>query len=232
MRLNRILGLVLSVATVVVAGTSSAITLTAVSPSNFSLGIAAGALGSGSNSGAVTGSLTAGIALNNAADPNSGVVVDPGASGSFAVADFNITGLLLGLLEIKNFGLTVNNPAGASVAGPNPYTVDIGGSTISVNSGQVILGGSSIFDFSASPINVVAPSPTNTTLDTGVSATTWTIPFTTLSTLSTLGIPVNITISTNLVLSGDSVVVPEPGTVLLIGAGLAGLALAGRRKAA
>jgi len=215
-----------------VASSAQAVTLTAVSPSNFSLAITAGVFGSGSNSGAVNGSLTAGIALNNAADPNSGVVVDPGASGAFSVADFTITGLSLGLLEIKNFALTVNNPGGGSAAGPNPYTVDIAGTAISVTSGLVILGGSTLFDFSTSPINVVAPSPTNTTLDTGVAATTWTIPFTTLSTLATFGIPVNITISTNLVLSGDSVVVPEPGTVLLIGAGLAGLALAGRRKAA
>jgi len=221
-----------AVAALLVSGSAQALTLTAQPGSTFGLGISAGVLGSGSNSGAVAGSLTAGISLNNPVDQNSGVNIAPGAAGSFTVADFQITGLSLGLLEIKGFGLSVSNPAGAAVAGPNPYTVDLGGSTISVTSGLVILGGSTLFDFSSAPINVVAPAGTNTTLDAGLAATNWTIPFTTLSTLSTFGIPVNITISTNLLLSGDSIVVPEPGTVLLIGAGLAGLALAGRRKAA
>jgi len=232
MRLNRILGLVLSGAMVLGATSSQAVTLTAQAGSNFSLGISAGVLGSGSNSGAVTGSLDVDASLNDPLDQNSGLNIAAGAAGTFAVADFTITGLSLGLLEIKNFGLSVTNPAGAAVAGPNPYTVDLEGASISVNSGLVILGGSELFNFSTSPIVVVAPADSNTSFDAGVATTGWSIPFTTLSTLSTFGIPVNITISTSLLLEGPSIVVPEPGTVLLIGAGLAGLALAGRRKAA
>jgi len=72
---------------------------------------------------------------------------------------------------------------------------------------------------------VTAPTGSLSTLD--VVAGTWTIPFTSTSTLTTLGQPVNIIIGTDLVLQA----VPEPGTLLLLGAGIAGLATARRKRA-
>jgi len=213
--------------------------LTAQPGSTFGLSISAGVLGSGSNSGAVMGSLGA-VRLNDPWDHDSGVIVGD-LRGDFAVADFTVTGLLLGLLEVKDLFLTVSTPAGLVVGGPNPYTVDLAGSSISVTSGRVILGGSTLFNFGWSPLVAVAPAGTNTMLDWGAYETDgrsfwasvgWTVPFTTLRTLSTFGVPVNLTINTNFVLSGDWILIPEPGRVLLIGAGLAGLVLAGRRKAA
>ena len=224
MRLNRILGFVLSAAMVLGASASSAapITLNAVAPSAFSLGIAAGALGSGTNSGAITGSMNTDIDLTPTIT---------GGSGSFSVANFDITGLLLGTLTIQNFHLTVTNPGSVSGTGSNPYNVDIAGAVVAVDGGQVVLAGSTLFNFTTSPTVVTAPAGSNSSLDLQPSSTTWTIPFTTLSTLSTLGIPVNITIGTNLILTGPAVI-PEPGTVMLVGAGLIGLVAAGRRKKA
>ncbi|HME69248.1 MAG TPA: PEP-CTERM sorting domain-containing protein [Myxococcota bacterium] len=81
-----------------------------------------------------------------------------------------------------------------------------------------------IFDFSKTPTVATAPTGSLTTLD--VVDQTWTIPFTTTSTLTTLGIPVNIVIGTDFVLQAA----PEPGTMLLLGAGVAGLMVAGRRR--
>jgi hypothetical protein len=202
---------------------ASPITLTADASSNFSLGIAAGALGSATGSGAINGSMNTDIDLTPTVT---------GGSGAFSVATFTITGLLLGPLTISNFHITVTNPSSVTGTGSNPYNVDIGGAVVAVDGGQVLLNGTNVlFDFGASPTVVTAPSGSNSTLTLGASSTTWSIPFTTLSTLATLGIPVNITIGTNLNLVGPAVV-PEPGTLLLLGAGVAGLAVVGRRKKA
>jgi hypothetical protein len=220
MRLNRILGLVLTAVTALAASGAQAapITLTADPSSNFSLGIAAGS----SSSGQITGSMNTDIDLTP-------TITD--GTGSFSVANFSITGLLLGTLTIQNFHLTVTNPGSVTGTGSNPYNVDIAGAVVSVDGGQVVLGGSTLFNFNTSPTVVTAPPGSNSTLTLGASSTTWSIPFTTVSTLSTLGIPVNITIGTQLNLTGPAVV-PEPGTVMLVGAGLVGLVAAGRRKKA
>ena len=309
MRLNRILGLVLTAVTALAASGAQAapITLTADPSSNFSLGISAGGLGNGSNSGQITGSMNTDIDLTPTITDGTGsfsvanfsitglllgtltiqnfhitvtnpssvtgtgsnpynvdiagavVSVDAGqvvlngsnsgqitgsmntdidltptitdGTGSFSVANFTITGLLLGPLTIQNFHITVTNPSSVTGTGSNPYNVDIGGAVVSVDGGQVVLGGSTLFNFNTSPTVVTAPPGSNSTLTLGASSTTWSIPFTTTSTLSTLGIPVNITIGTQLNLTGPAVV-PEPGTVMLVGAGLVGLVAAGRRKKA
>ena len=126
---------------------------------------------------------------------------------------------------MAGFGFTVALPPTTSTSGTNPFTPDLVGSVITVDQGFVENGGSTLFDFSKTPTVVTAPSGSLTTLD--VVAGTWTIPFTSTSTLTTLSLPVNIIIGTDLVLQA----VPEPGTLLLLGAGVAGLATAQRKRA-
>jgi hypothetical protein len=192
--------------------------------SSFSISIGADGLGTTSGSGAITGT-----ASTNLTVLGSGAVQVSGGGGDFTVANFTTAPPLiaLGATTIEDFGFNTTLPASATSSNTtNPFSIDLGGATIDVNSGYVIQvsTGNTLFNFTTSPLTITVPSPAPTTLD--LSTGTWTIPFTTTSTLSTQGIPIDITISTNLVL------IPEPGTLLLLGAGVAGLLVAGRRKKA
>ncbi len=213
-------------ASVLLAGAAYAVPVTgvAIAPSNFNISIAADGLGTTTGSGAITGSATTDLTVTSS---NASTV---GGSGSFNVATFTTAPPLvaLGATEIDGFHIDVALPATTSTAGgPTVFNPDLAGTVVTVDSGFVVQvsTGATLFDFSKSPTVVTAPAGSLTTLD--VAAQTWTIPFTTTSSLTTSGVPVNITIGTDLVLA-----IPEPGTLLLLGAGLAGLVAVGRRKGA
>jgi hypothetical protein len=199
------------------------VTFTADPTSSFALSITAGVLGSANGSAVVSGSLTASV-TSTATPP----ITITESGSTFNVANFTITGLALGALAIDNFQFTVSGPA-ATTTGSNPYTVNLAGATITVDNGQVIQGGSTVlFDYAKTPDVVTLPNPTNSTFQVSGSNLSWTIPTTMTSTLSTLNIPVNITITTDLLLKGS--VVPEPTSLALLSAGLTGLAAFGRRR--
>jgi len=183
--------------------------------------IATGTCHPGVGTGVISGSLSS--------DVNFGTGEITNVTSSFSVSNFALApASTLGTITFEGFGFADTGPATPLTVGSGG-SVDIGGSTLSVNAGFVKLNGSALFDFSATPLNVTLPAGTTGTFGVSGANISFSLPFTTVSTLSTFGIPVNITIDTALNLSG---VVPEPGTALLIGAGLAGLALAGHRKAA
>jgi hypothetical protein len=215
-------GLLLAAATVllpVVAG-AAPFTGNAIAPSNFGLQLSTTGVFtlSASGSGAITGS--ASTDLTSSATN----VTTMGGSGSFSVATFTIP--FLGTTTLSDFALKVVLPGTINTTGTNPFKVDVGGTVVTVNSGIVAGATGTTFDFSKTPTTVTAPAGTFSTFDT--STGTWTIPFSSTSSLSTLGgtLFVNILITTDLVLKG----VPEPGTLVLLGAGLAGIATFARRK--
>jgi hypothetical protein len=198
------------------------VTGTAGPGSSFGLSIAAGPLGTATGSGAITG--TSSTMITHTAT----TLDTTGGSGVFNVANFTAPGLALGTIALDNFKLSVALPSSThTVGGPGSFDVDLGGTVVTVNQGLVIQGGTAtLFDFSKTPTVTTAPAGSLST----VTPTTWTIPFTSTSTLSTVGIPVDITIKTNFVLTGEFFTVPEPGTVALLGAGIVGLVALGRRK--
>jgi hypothetical protein len=220
-------GLVLFSASLLLAATAQATTFegNAGAGSHFSISIGADGLGTTSGSGAITGSATADLTTLG-----SGAVQVNSGSGSFKVANFTTTPPLtaLGSTTIEDFAFTTTLAAVTSSNTSNPFTINLGGSKIDVDAGYVIQTstGMTLFNFATSPLVVTVPSPAPTTLNTATGV--WTIPFTTTSTLSTQGIPIDITIATNLVIEA----IPEPGTLLLLGAGVTGLLVASRRKKA
>jgi PEP-CTERM motif len=220
-------GLLAASSSVLLAGAAHAapVSATAIPPSSYSLSISAGALGTASGAGAMTGSASTSLTVvPGGGSPD--LVTSVGGSGSFNVADFTAPGLALGLLAFDNFHVDVTLPAMTSTNGTIPvFHPDLAGAVVSVDGGQVIQGGSAtLFDFSKTPVVATAPVGSLTTLD--LAAGLWTIPFTATSTLTTFGIPVDIVTGTDLVLQ----FVPEPGTLTLLGVGVVGLAATRRRR--
>ena len=202
--------------------------------SAFSIAISAGVLGTATGSGAITGVVSTDLTFT----PTN--VSTVGGTGSLSVANFTAPGLHIGVLAFDDLHITLALPATTNTAGgPTVFNPDLGGTIISVDNGQMIEGTSTLFDFSKTPIIASAPSPSLTTLDNALTyiighqeylAFDWTIPFTAVSTFSTLGIPANITIGMNLEFGAIDIPIPEPGTLLLLGAGVAGLAATRRRR--
>jgi hypothetical protein len=217
-------GLLLAAATLLLPVAAHAVPVqgTAAAGSFFGLSITAGPLGSASGTGAITGTSSTDLTTTSTS------AMTTGGTGTFNVANFTAPGLALGTLSINNFKLEVALPPSTNTSGAGGiFHVDLGGTVVTVNQGLVIQGGTTtLFDFSKTPTVTTAPAGSLTTLD--LVKGTWTIPFTSTSTLSTVGIPVDTTIKTNIVLT----LIPEPGTVILLGAGLVGLGALARRKRA
>lgn len=208
-------------ASVLLVGAAQAVPVNAIaiSPSHFNLSLAWSAFGTATGSGVITGSLSTDL---RATATNLSLIA---GGANFDASSFDAPGLVFGPLAFENFHIDVTLPASASTKGVNPFHPDLAGSVISVDNGQVVQGGSAtIFDFSKLPAVVTAPTGSLTTLDVGAGL--WTVPFTTTSTLLRFGVPANFTFGTDLTLR----IIPEPGTLVLLGAGLMGLAAVGVRR--
>jgi hypothetical protein len=195
------------------------VALNAISPSSFQLRAEFSNLGSAAGSGVVTGS--GGTDLTATATNVSTV----GGSGFFSLSNVILPGLVGGPVAFDNFHITLTLPPTTSTNGSNPFNPDLGGSVIAVDGGQIVQGATTLFDFSTSPMVETSPPGSLTTLDTATGI--WTVPFDTASTFPQASPqPFIIIITPDLTLQ----IVPEPGTLLLLGAGLMGLALAGPRR--
>jgi len=191
----------------------------AISPSSFQLRTDFSNLGSATGSGVVTGSANTDL---TATATNVSTV---GGSGFFSLSSFIASGLVGGPVAFDNFHITLTLPPTTSTNGSNPFNPDLGGSVIAVDGGQIVQGTTTLFDFSKSPMVVTSPPGSLTTLNTATGA--WTIPLVTASTFTQASPqPFSITIRADLTLQ----TLPEPGTLLLLGAGLTGLAVVGPRR--
>jgi len=216
-------GFLAAAASVLLAGAAHAVPqdFVAIPPSSFNVSFDWGVFGTATGSGAITGTAATDLTVT----PTNVSTVD--GSGNFSGANLSAPGLSTGPMLFDNFHISLSLPATTSTNGSNPFNPDIGGAVVSVDDGQVLTGSSgeyTLFDFSKTPLVVTAPAGSLTTFD-GIAGT-WTIPFTETTTGEFIGIPNNITIGTDLVLQ----TVPEPGTLLLLGVGLAGLAALKARR--
>jgi len=224
---TRILGLVLGAALVSASGAATAAPiLFVVDPSSsLSIGISSAALGSGSGtataSGTVDTDLTAGVLTlgPNTINVNDISPADGNWTGSGLFADVSVTGV------VAELGM---GAAGPVSEGP-PGVYNLIGWTLSLTSGVVALGGTPVFTFTPEePLSLTLEEDVLSTIDTSGALATWSIPVAALVTFETLSQVISVDVSGTLLLTE----IPEPGTLLLVGAGLAGLVATGRRHRA
>ncbi len=174
--------------------------------------------------------------------PNGGSIalsVDQTGSAPPAISLDNLNGqisvnnLTIAFLSVTGVGLQVGNGTGSfPTNGVNPGTVDLGGLFVSINQGLVNGG---LFDFSASPANFNLPSPTIANFSEVLSGPntydlTLTIPVNVSGSSPVQGIgTVGFSLVGNLAFTGTKVV-PEPGTIAMLGMGVIGLVAVGRRR--
>jgi len=156
--------------------------------------------------------------------------------GMLDANDFSIP-TILGNLSVTNPIITIGSSGPLpNTTASNPGLLDLGGLPISITSGIVKLGASTIADFSTSPASFTVPAGTLGDInETGGPATydvNLLIPVS-VSGSTTADIGVVLTIGYNLAGSlGFAGVksIPEPGSVVLAAIGLAGLLPWGARR--
>ncbi len=171
-------------------------------------------------------------------------------SADMSFSDFALNwNLIIAKLDLKGAGIKLgweSDPM-AYTGNSGPNNLNIGGSTLAMNQGTLIATGSGLasgvneaIDLGAEPVDFEAPDPTNTSLnitDLSVPSATWAIP---ISLDETISIPnddgseagwirVRLNGTINLV-AVNSVLVPEPSSVMLAGFAAFGLCWAGRKR--
>ena len=193
--------------------------------SSLSIGISSLALGSGSGSANASGTastdLTGGVLTlgTNSVGIEDISVANGNWSGTVLFADVAVTG--------------VEAVIGMGDAGPvtegDPGVYNLIGWTLSLVNGVVALAGNPVFTFTEEePLSLTLEEDVLSVIDTSGPLATWSIPVSALVTFETLGQVISVSVGGNLLLTE----VPEPGTLLLVGAGLAGLVATGRKRRA
>lgn len=154
--------------------------------------------------------------------------------GEMLLSDFNLLGVLI---QAKGLGVTMSGGPKNSTGGPSPIGFDLGSLfSLTLNQGKIFVNGAVNNDFSVTPVIFGLPAPTQSSMAVSPIPNgynlVWSIP---VSVSTLLDNPVapgqKITLSvTGNVRAVGQYVVPEPGTLLLVVAGLAGLGVAGRRR--
>jgi len=146
--------------------------------------------------------------------PSSGLITFYGPVGTYTAINIDFASA-----SASGGSLTLVPPVG----NPQEYSYLIG--PVSVSGQYDAVGAPPISD---APFGFTNPSATGSIfIDTVLNGGTLDLDGITIGSISPLGAPVPIVIKGDFIFEG---VVPEPGTALLIGSGLAGLAAIGRRR--
>lgn len=226
----RVLGLVLGAALLTSSVASAAPLWFTLEPglSSLSISMSSLALGSGSGSATVYGyaytDLTAGVLTlgTNSLSVDEISLANGNWSGSGFFADLTARDL------VAEIGMGDVGP----VSEGDPGVYDLAGWTLSLINGVVAVSGFPLFTFTEQdPLSFTFEDDVLSVIEPGGPHTfaTWTIPVAAAVTFETLGQVVRLEVSGIL---QTPPVVPEPGTLLLVSAGLAGLVGTARKRRA
>jgi PEP-CTERM motif len=183
-----------------------------------------------------TGTGTGNVAGTEASD-----VIDPlgpspsleftGGSLSFDDTAF-VVSTFLGALNVNTLGIQGALTGGPSVgtpAGSGPWTVDLAGMVLTLDQGFIDTSGlsASSTDLSVSPVMFTLGTTLATLTETGGTDLALAVPVSLSTVVVVSGINVTVDVTGNLAMGAT--LVPEPGTVVLLASGLAGIALQRRR---
>ncbi len=231
------------------AATAIPVTLT-VDPTQSSLTVSVSA--DAPIIGAISGSGTSTVSGTLDADVQGADTLSPAisaTSGVIGLSDLNINLLddgLFGTIDIATSGL-IADVMGTSVTGTlagGLFDFDLAGWTLTLGTGDIVVSATGLaqlalpsnpltIDASSSPFAFDLPSPTIANALFAPSgpnaAIVVVLPVDISSTIDEFGVPASISLAGQIMLFGE-VAVPEPGTLALLLAGLAGWARAGRAR--
>jgi hypothetical protein len=157
---------------------------------------------------------------------------------SIEILDGSLTVVSPSTINVPILGTQLATGLGLSLGPGGPYAIsggvaDLGGLPVAIDAGTV----GTLLDFGADPLAFTLPSPTNANVTETGGGGVYTVnvglpaAFSTNFTVATFGLTLTIDVGlTGQLNYTGTKVVPEPGSVALLGVGGIGLALAGIRR--